>query len=129
MSTRTASSSIPGFRKPWTQGAAAYFEADTFAAAKEGFKRKRKSVLFHMSNTGEAGQQDCLFCGGKLCEPAKAVTRDMGNGVRSESQGDTKVDKWSSWHYLPASKGIAGGMHYVCSWSNLLGALHATARF
>lgn len=121
--------SHPQFRAPWTHGAAAYFEADTFDAAREGFKRKRKPVLFHMPNTGEAGDKPCVHCGGLLREPARAVTRAHGNGVRSEQDAAKTPDKWSSWYYDPKSKSIVGGRHYICSWSSLLGALHSSTRY
>jgi hypothetical protein len=121
-------STRPAFRLPWTHGVAAYPEADTFEAAKDGFKRRRKSVIFHMPNTGEAGAQTCAFCTGILREPALAATRDMGNGVRSESPASSTPDRFSTWTYVPRLKGIVGGMHYVCSWSNLLGGIYAEAR-
>lgn len=107
---------IPAFRQPWTNGAHAYPEADTFEAAREGFKRRRKDVIFHMSNTGEAGQQTCLHCGVLLSEPADANR----GGFQRTGDTEPKPDKWSTWTYLAKQKGIGGGMHYACSWSNLL---------
>lgn len=121
----TVSSTRPAFRLPWTSGAHAYPEADTFAAAKEGFKRRRKSVMFHMSNDGEAGLIPCAYCHGKLAAPALAASAEHGNNTRSESPASLTVDKWSTWHYSPRDKSIRGGMHYVCSWSNLLGDITA----
>ena len=108
-------SPVQGYRNPWTQGAHAYPEADTFAAAKEGMKRKRKPVMFHMPNTGEAGDQPCITCGAKL--------RDLPDTEKApfETTGGThKADKWSTWHYDPKSKKVVGGQHYGCSWGTLL---------
>lgn len=126
--TRTVST-VQGFRLPWTQGACAYPEADTFAAAKEGFKRRRKAVMFHMPNTGEAGDQDCAYCGGTLREPARAASKDHGNNTRSEQSAAEKPDKWSTWYYVPASKSVVGGVHYMCSWSNLMGMISSIRQY
>lgn len=119
---------LDDFASPWSSGngfrAYAYPTARTFAAALEGFKGKRKSVMFHMLNTGEAGEHECVACNGKLNEPALAWSADMGNRTRVESPAGTKVDECSTWTYIPG-KGIAGGMHYVCSWSNLFGMISA----
>lgn len=98
----------PAFRKPWTNGAYAYFEADTFAAAREGFKRKRKSLIFHMSNDGEAGDRKCVTCGGTLRE-ASLLPGSSGS-----------PDRWSTWTYSPERKAVGNGQHYVCSWQSLL---------
>ncbi len=96
----------PAFRAPWTGGAAAYFEADSFAAALEGFRRKRKALLFHMDNRGEAGDLDCARC---------------GHILRGSAEGklDIRPTNSSSWHYDPKTKTIVGGVHYECSWSNI----------
>lgn len=102
----------PGFRKPWDGGAYAYPEADSFADAHEGFKRKRTSVLFHMPNTGEAGQELCASCGIKLADPYPV---NAYNG-----RGQTSTDKWSSWNWDAKRKAVTGGMHYGCSWGSLL---------
>ena len=119
---------LADFASPWSSGegfrAYAYPTARTFAAALEGFKGKRKSVMFHMLNTGEAGEHEWEACGGKLNEPARAFRADMGNNTRVESPASDKTDNCSTWYYIPG-KGIAGGMHYVCSWSNLLGRIAA----
>lgn len=119
---------LADFASPWSSGegfrAHAYPTARTFAAAREGFKGKRNSVMFHMLNTGEAGEHECEACGGKLNEPARAYSKSMGNNTRVESPAGTKVDKHSTWFYYPG-KGFSGGMHYVCSWSNLLGRIAA----
>ena len=119
----------PAFRKPWENGAHAYPEADTFAAAREGFRRVRKGRMFHMPNTGEAGQESCAYCHGKLAEPALAAERGHGNGTRSESSASASVDRMSTWHYSAARKTIYGGQHYVCSWSNLLGDIAALRHY
>lgn len=117
---------LADFASPWSSGegfrAYAYPTARTFEAALTGFKGKRKSVMFHMLNTGEAGMHECIACGGKLNAPARAFTKDMGNNTRVESPAGTKCDEHSTWTYYPG-KGIGGGMHYVCSWSNLLGVI------
>ena len=114
-------SPVEGFRLPWTEGARAYPEADTFAAAREGFKRRRKSVMFHMPNSGEAGTRTCVTCGGSLAEPALAFKRDLPNDTHLESPAGKSPDKWSTWYYDPARKAVVGGQHYICSWSMLLG--------
>lgn len=121
-------SPVKGFRLHWTEGAHAYPEADTFAAAKEGFKRRRKSVMFHMANSGEAGDQPCATCGGLLREPAREFTRQMPENVRVESPAGTRPDKWSTWYYHPQTKSVIGGQHYLCSWSMLLGDISVAGR-
>ncbi len=117
---------LDDFASPWSWGegfrAYAYPVARTFDAAIQGFKGKRKGVMFHMLNSGEAGDLPCEVCGGKLSEPARAFTKDMGNNTRVESPAGAKPEATSTWHYIPG-KGIAGGMHYLCSWSNLLGRI------
>jgi len=119
---------LDDFASPWSSGkdfrAYAYPTARTFAAALAGFKGKRKGVTFHMLNTGEAGAHDCVTCGGKLNAPAVEFTRAMGNNTRVESPAGEKVDQHSTWRYVPG-KGIAGGQHYICSWSMLLGQISA----
>lgn len=107
----------PAFRKPWNNGAHAYTEADTFAAAQEGFKRVRKSQLFHMDNRGEAGDRACVSCGEKL----RDVNASERVGVIHSSTGAPKSpDKWSTWRFDPRTKQIYGGQHYSCSWGTLL---------
>lgn len=118
--------SMGDFASPWSNGdgfrAYAYPVARTFEAAMKGFKGKRKPVIFHMLNTGEAGSHECIACGGKLSDPARQFTKDMGNNTRVESPKGSKPDECSTWTYLPG-RGVAGGMHYLCSWSNLLGRI------
>jgi len=98
----------PAFRKPWTFGAYAYVEADTFAAAREGFKRVRKTKIFHMGNDGEAGDRACVTCGGVLREPS----------LLPGSSGS--LDRWSTWTYSPTHKAVGNGQHYICSWQSLM---------
>lgn len=113
MTTQTATAR-PAFRKPFTYGAAAYPEADTFAAALEGFRLRRKTVMFHMSNDGEAGDRKCIGCGGVLREPALAV-----NGTNYQAPAAQSADKFSTWDYSPKHKAVGNGRHYVCSWGLL----------
>ncbi len=101
---------IPGFRRPWEDGAAAYFQAESFAAAIEGFKRKRKPVLFHMPNSGEAGDFTCDHCGHLLRDPA-------------EGNPHLKPNINSSWYYDPKRKAVVGGVHYEYSWSRIFNAI------
>ena len=101
----TTTQHCPAFRKPWTSGASGYHEADTFAAAKEGFRRVRTSKIFHMPAGTEADEQLCVVCSCRLGGPAE------GKG--------TKLDNNSTWTYSPQHKSVGNGMHYVCSWSNL----------
>lgn len=108
-------SPIEGFRNPWTQGAKAYYEADTFAAAKEGFRRKRKPIIFHMPNPSEASVRPCVTCGVPLGD---AYAHNPG-----QSSEFTASDKNSTWHYDPRTKEIFGGQHYYCSWLTLLTAV------
>lgn len=122
---------IAGFASPWTSKeyvqAYAYPTALNFSDALKGFKGKRKSVVFHMLNRGEAGKHKCAYCGGKLNAPALAATKEHGNSVTSESPAAVKVDEHSTWIYAPG-RGITGGQHYVCSWSNLLGNIYSAGR-
>ena len=92
------------YRNPWTGGAKAYPEADTFADLWEGVKRKRKSLLVHMPNDGEAGDILCASCGIKL--------RDIGPDA-------SKPDQWSTWTVYPREK-KAVAQHYYCSWGSLM---------
>lgn len=103
---------IPEFRLPWTYGAKAYPEADTFAAAREGFKRRRKTVIFHMTNDGEAGDRLCVVCGIALREP---------------SEGRDRPDLHSTWDYSPEHKAVGNGRHYICSWTALMNRIFQVA--
>lgn len=98
----------PAFRKPWTHGARAYYEADTFEALREGMKRMRKSHIIHMPNSGEAGLKPCASCGVALREPSP-----------EDSLGNVKTDTYSVWTWLPSRK-AAYGQHYLCSWGSLM---------
>ena len=117
---------IAGFASPWTTKehvkAYAYPTALNFSDALKGFKGKRTRIIFHMVNRGEAGNHKCAYCNGKLNQPSRAVTRKSGTDVTTVSQAGVKVDEHSTWEFIPG-KGIAGGMHYACSWSNLLGKI------
>lgn len=99
----------PAFRKPWTHGAKAYYEADTFDALREGMKRMRKSRLIHMTNAGEAGDMPCASCGVLLKEPYAV----------NEGEEPSKVDTYSTWKWIP-KRGVVGGQHYYCSWGTLM---------
>lgn len=107
---------IEGFRNPWEGGAKAYPEADTFSAAKEGFRRKRKGIMFHMPNSGEAGKLPCTVCGVLLKDPYDV------NG-HTPSMAHSKTDTNSTWNYDPKTKKVYGGRHYYCSWVVLLTAI------
>ena len=102
----------PAFRKPWTHGAAGYFEADTFDALREGMKRMRKTHIVKMPNTGEAGLVPCASCGISLREKYAV----------NEGESPSRVDEWSTWHWLPSKK-AAYGQHYYCSWGALINRL------
>lgn len=99
----------PAFRKPWTHGAKAYIEADTFEALREGMKRMRKGHIVHMPNTGEAGLIPCVTCGVGL------------GSMYSVNEGEEPrvIDEWSTWHWVPKYK-AAYGQHYYCSWGTLM---------
>ena len=113
----TPTNTRPGFRKPWTSGAKAYHEADTFAALAEGAKRMRKTFMLHMGNDGEAGIEPCASCGIALRD-AYAVNPD---------EAPSKVDKYSTWTYNPRTR-TAYGMHYYCSWGALMRAVFDMGR-
>ena len=98
----------PAYRAPWSHGAYAYDEADTFAALAEGMKRKRKSRIVHMTNEGEAGDYPCVACGIPL--------REVG-------PGSNKPDVHSTWTWSVKHKAATRGMHYTCSWGALFAAL------
>lgn len=115
--------SIPEFRAPWQNGARAYFEADTFAAALDGFKRKRKGVMFHMTNAGEAGNHTCVVCGGRLNEvpQRREITHGRTTVVTGTTTGATPTpDRWSTWDYDAKGKRVGNGRHYLCSWNALM---------
>lgn len=109
MSIKAEVAARPGFREPWTHGAKAYTQADTFAALREGMKRKRNSRIIHMPNSGEAGDMPCASCGIKLKDPYA-----VNKGGPLE-----KTDTYSTWHYSPKSKS-GYGQHYYCSWGSLM---------
>jgi hypothetical protein len=94
----------PAFRAPWTHGARAYFEADTFDAMREGMKRKRITHYVHMPHGSEADALPCYVCGRLLGEQA---------------EGSNKVDLYSTWTWSPRHKQAVNGCHYVCSWTAL----------
>ena len=102
----------PGFRAPWTFGAYAYAQADTFADFREGMKRKRKEQWVKMPNDGEAGDRPCSICGIALRD---AYASNPGGPL-------TQVDDQSTWIYTPRTKS-AVGVHYGCSWSALFSAI------
>jgi hypothetical protein len=107
------------FRKPWENGAKAYPEADTFADALEGFKRRRKSVMFHMPNTGEAGEKICVVCNGRLAD--LPLEGEIKSGRTTVYTGGTRTpDRWSTWDYSPKHKSVGNGRHYTCSWAALM---------
>lgn len=106
---KTSTTTRPGFRKPWTTGAKAYHEADTFAALAEGARRMRKTFMLHMPNDGEAGDRPCAACGIAL-KDAYAV---------NDGEAPSKVDTYSTWTYNPRTRS-AYGMHYYCSWGALM---------
>jgi hypothetical protein len=104
---------VAGFHAPWTGIAYAYPVAETFGAAQEGMKRKRKGVvMFKMPNTGEAGDKECVTCHRPLKELAADTTND-------------KPDNQSNWNYHAATKTVFGGQHYICSWTSLLNMVSA----
>lgn len=102
-------STRPAFRKPWTHGAHAYAEADTFEAFAEGMKRKRVMQMVKMPNDGEAGLKPCIHCGIALRDPYPV------------SKGSTQMhtDKKSTWTWIPKRK-VIYGEHYYCSWGALM---------
>jgi hypothetical protein len=106
--------SRPGFRAPWTHGAYAYAQADTFADFREGMKRKRKQQWVMMPNDGEAGDRPCSLCGVALRDPYV-----RNEGMSSEFY---KADEQSTWIYYPSTK-TAVGMHYGCSWGAIFNAI------
>ena len=107
----------PGYRKPWTFGAYAYPEADTFADLQQSMYRRRKSYMINMPNDGEAGQHPCASCGVALGAPHVV-------NEHTPSLMHTTVDKFSTWHVDPKSK-TAYGQHYYCSWGTLLTQIFA----
>lgn len=85
---------MSAFRKPWTDGARAYHEADTVEAAIEGFKRVRTVKDFILTNGGAAD----LTCAG------------CGEGF----DGDAYAE------YHPRTKTVTDVRHYVCRWTDTL---------
>lgn len=119
----------PEFRLPWTNGARAYPEADTFAAALDGFKRRRKGVMFDMKNSGEAGKRSCVVCSGRLDEVPVPTTITVGRTsieTGTTSGATPTPDKWSTWDYDAKGKRVGNGRHYTCSWSALMLSIFTT---
>lgn len=102
----------PEFRRPWENGARAYFEADTFAAAREGFKRMRKDKDFLMLAGSQADTSPCAYCGIALGEIGKDAQRK---------------DKYSFWTYSAKRKQVGNGLHYLCGWQSLMIAVFKAA--
>lgn len=105
MTTATTTSTRPAYRNPWSHGAHAYPQADTFEALREGVKRKRKTLIVHMPLGSEAGNVPCVTCGVNLGEKCPSSKLD-------------KLDPYSVWTVNPRAK-TAYGQHYYCSWSSL----------
>lgn len=115
------------FFKPWEtvgdrRNVSAYHKADTFEDALKGFRRHRKRKIFHMPNTGEAGERHCVVCGAKL--NALAAQGEIKSGrttvAYGAQSGASRTDTNSTWTYDPARKAVGNGMHYGCSWSALM---------
>jgi len=104
----------PGYRAPWTHGAYAYAQADTFADFREGMKRKRIQQHVMMPNTGEAGDKPCSLCGIAL--------RDAYPHNKDTAMEFYRADEQSTWVYTPKTKTVVG-MHYGCSWGALFSAI------
>jgi hypothetical protein len=95
----------PNYRKPWTNGAHAYPEADNLAGVKASMYRRRKPYMLHVSNATKAiGNRPCDHCG----KPLSAI-----------AEGSLHPDMWSTWTIDPRTK-RASAMHYACSWTALL---------
>lgn len=95
---------MPGFRKPWSEGARAYHEADTLADALEGFKRARTVKSFIL--TGTTDDPPCAGCGAPLSDDPARLAGYRGNRCT----------------YHPRTRGIEA-RHYTCAWGSTLEAV------
>lgn len=93
------------FRKPWEDGARGYHEADSTAAAKEGFKRVRTDKDFIL--TDHALAQEVVHC-------ARCTDRVL-------------VGQPNRATYHAATKTVSV-RHYVCGWGDTLDAVEEIAR-
>lgn len=106
----TTKTRAAGFRKPWTDGAKAYHEADTIADAIAGFRRVR--TVKHFILTGTTDDPICSGCGETLSnDPAES---ENYRGNRCE--------------YDPRTKSVVA-FHYTCGWGRTLTAIANLRRY
>jgi hypothetical protein len=98
----------PAFRKPWEHGARAYHEADSLAAALEGFKRVRTIKSFILKGTTD--DPPCGGCGRLLSDDPAELDSYKGNRCQ----------------YHPRTKSISV-RHYTCAWGDTLAQVQALA--
>lgn len=97
------------YRKPWTNGAKAYPEADTLADVVESMKRKRKSYTILVSHEGVAGMP-CAACGYPL------------DGEYPLNPGEPKMvrDNGRAYCDVNPTRKTAVIRHYYCAWGHTM---------
>jgi len=96
----------PAYRAPWTHGAKAYPEADTFEALAAGIARKRKPLTVLVSHDA-CGDMPCAACGRAL----------GGEYEVNPGAGDLRTDTLGRAYFdCNPRTGIAVGRHYYCAW-------------
>lgn len=108
----------PAYRQPWTFGAKAYAEADTFEALAKGMSRKRSTQYVKMPTAylAEHGLT-CAACGRGIADDYEV---NPGEGDFRPAEDSVTVV------YHPKTKAISTH-HYYCGWGLLMGEVFRLA--
>jgi hypothetical protein len=106
-----AATKTAGFRKPWTDGAKAYHEADTLDAMWAGIKRMRKPLTVHVSHDALHGVV-CAGCGHDVTGP----------------NPDGKIDNGHAYVDADPKTRSALAYHYVCAWGATMNKVYELGR-
>lgn len=114
----TATTTRPAFRAPWTNGALADYQADTFEALKEGAKRKRNAFDVAMP-VAVAGHLPCIHCGVRIdtAVPAENIKAAVDGHLGREFPG-------AIIRYYPKTKTVTA-RHYECGWQHIFNQITA----
>jgi hypothetical protein len=107
----------PAFRRPWHDGAAAYYEADSLADLFEGAKRKRNTFDVLVRGIGET---PCASCGIALQDPYPV---NPGEAPKAHDEGR----RGYRVIYSPRTRRWTA-RHYYCGWADIMRAVVALGR-
>lgn len=113
MPSTPPSVSRPAYRPPWTNGAKAYQEADTWEALEQGMKRKRK-VQWVSVPTAILADIPCGVCGTDCDQPYLVNPTDTRLHTPPER---------TTIQFHPRNKTFTAS-HYYCGWGALLIQIH-----